>query len=305
MDDWASGFRIDEAFHPWGTLFDVAAPGRVDSGYSSVELPCRSAYGFATVYAEPTAPRPDRPVTSVAYELADTGEPSRNLFAQLVIRLGAPDEVDRGEEPEGAGASDSVVLHANWRRDKIAIGLSLYGAPRPSDFGDGLGKLYLSWADADAAAAPFVAEWTAASEALERAAATAKTKVLSVQYPIYEADFAPPQPHELALSMPDLLRTPPAIAELLGPTSFAVWSNHDEARWHLSTRYSTVALEGPESSSVQFIDLAPAKGGGYAALDVGSWSVRDAHGSASIKEAADILEKLAGLKVVRHTGYDA
>ena len=102
MDNWTSGFRIDEAFHPWGTLFDVAAPGRVQSGYASVRLPCRSAYGFATVYAEPAAARPDRPVTTVTYELADTGTAPRYLFAELVKRLGPPDDISRDDSPEAA-----------------------------------------------------------------------------------------------------------------------------------------------------------------------------------------------------------
>lgn len=56
MGYWASGFRIDEAFHIWGTRFDSLVPGRVENGYASVALPCRSAYGLATVYAEPTTP---------------------------------------------------------------------------------------------------------------------------------------------------------------------------------------------------------------------------------------------------------
>ena len=158
MEDWASGFRIDEAFHTWGTRFDSVVPGCVETGYASLELPCRSAYGFATVYAEPTAPRPDRPVTTVAYELADTGTAPRYLFAELVKRLGPPDDISRDDAPEQAN-ENAVVLHANWKRDRVAIGLSLYGAPRPSDFGNGLGKLYLSWAERDAAVAPFLAEW--------------------------------------------------------------------------------------------------------------------------------------------------
>ena len=144
MDDWASGFRIDGTFHPWGTLFDAVAPDRVESGYASVEVACHSAYGFTTVYAEPTAARPDRPVTTVAYELADSGVAARHVFAQLVVRLGQTYDIDRDDSPEAANAS-SVVLHANWKLGKVEIGLSLYGAPRPSDFGDGLGKLYLSW----------------------------------------------------------------------------------------------------------------------------------------------------------------
>ena len=71
-DDRESGFHIGETFHAWGTPFEAVAPGRIDRGYATTELPCRSAYGFVTVYAAPTAARPDRPVTSVSYELADT-----------------------------------------------------------------------------------------------------------------------------------------------------------------------------------------------------------------------------------------
>ena len=185
MDNWASGFLIGEALYPWGTLFDAAAPGRVQSGYASVKLPCRSAYGFATVYAEPAAARPDRPVTTVTYELADTGTAPRYLFAELVKRLGQPDEVTRDDSPDAAN-ENTVVLHANWHRDKARIGLSLYGARRPSEFGDALGALYLSWADQDAAAQPFLPAWIAANAAAASAAEGARIRVFSVRYDIYE-----------------------------------------------------------------------------------------------------------------------
>jgi hypothetical protein len=304
-DDWESGFRIGEAFHSWGTHFETVAPGRVKRGYSLAELPCPSAYGFRTVYAAPTAARPDRPVTSVVYELADTGSPSKYIFAQLVIRLGQPHEVSRSEAPEHANACDSVVLHAGWRRATITIGLSLYGAPRPSNFGDGLGKLYLSWADADAAAAPFLAEWTAASEAAAEAAAGARSRIFSVQHPIYEADRPIPKPRDLALSTPELLHTPPSIAARLKSTNFALWSDAAGTRWYLSTGHSTVALGWPETSTLKYLEIAPARGGGYASLDAGSWWVRDAYRSAGIAEAVLALEKVPGLKIERHSGHDA
>ncbi len=305
MIDCDVGFRIGETLHPWGTLFDTVAPDRVDRGYACVvELPCRDAYGFSTVYAEPSAARPDRPVTSIAYELADTGLPSRNLFAQLVSRLGPPDEVDRSELPTEGNAGDSVVLYASWRRDTIAIGLSLYGAPRPSDFGNGLGKLYLSWTDVQAAAAPFMAAWTAASQAVADAAIGAEPGLFSVRYPIYEADYAAPAARELALSMPELLRTPPAIAALLHPTTFALWSDVAGTRWHLSTGRSTIVLGRPETSLVLVAEIAPAKGGGYSALEVGPWSVRDAFQSTDISRVAQALENLPGLRIERHSGYD-
>ena len=303
MDNWSSGFRIDAAFHPWGTLFNSVAPGRVDSGYASVELPCTSAYGFATIYAEPTAPRPDRPVTTVAYELAEAGTAPRHLFAELVKRLGPPDEVSRDDSPDSANES-SVVLHADWKRGAVEIGLSLYGAPRPSDFGNGLGKLYLSWADRDAMAAPFLAAWRATNQTAVAAADGAEVRVFALQYALYDDDTAPLSPDELAFSTPDLLLTPPAIASRLGPTTFALWSDAAGAHCYLSTARSTVRLGDDGTATVQFLDIAPARGGGYAELRAGPWSVRDAHGSASIKRAVAALAALPGLTIDRQSGHD-
>ena len=236
----------------------MAAPGHVQSGYASVELPCRSAYGFATVYAELTAPRPDRPVTTVAYELADTGTAPRYLFAELVKRLGPPDDVSRDDSP-GRANENSVVLHANWKRDKVEIGLSLYGAPRPSDFGKGLGKLYLSWAEHGCRRGALPPAWTSANQPLlpllQRAP---RLKVFSVRYAIYEDDTEPPSPATLALSTPELLLTPPAIAGRLGTDDVrAVERRAPSSRWHLSTARSTVLLGGPETSRRAFLRHRP------------------------------------------------
>ena len=304
MDNWSSGFRIGEAFHPWSTLFDVVAPGRVQSGYASAKLPCRQAYGFATVYAEPAADLPDRPVTTVTYELADTGTAPRYLFAELVKRLGQPDEVTRDDSPEAANES-TVVLHANWMRDKARIGLSLYGAPRASEFGDALGALYLSWADQDAAAQPFLPAWIAANDAAKSAAEGARVKVFSVRYDLYDDNYPAPSPAELALRAPHVLLTPAAIAARLGKTTFALWSDAAGARWHLSTARTTVLLGGEETSTLHFYDIAPARSGGFTDIATTSWSVRDAHGSTSMKDALSALEAIPGLRIERYAGRDA
>lgn len=304
MDNWTSGFHLDEAFHPWGTLFDAVAPGRVPSGYASVKLACRSAYGFATVYAEPAAARPDRPVTTVTYELADTGIAPRYLFAELVKRLGQPDEVTRDDSPEAAN-ENRVVLHANWKRGKTRIGLSLYGARRPSEFGDALGALYLSWVEQDVAASPFLPAWTAANDAAVAAAEGARLKVFSVRYDIYDDDYPAPSPTELALQSPHVLLTPTAIARRLGKTTFALWSNASQSAWYLSTARTTVRLGGEDASSLHFYDIAPARGGGYTEIGTTSWSVRDAHGSTSMKDAVAALEAVPGVKIDRYAGHDA
>lgn len=297
MDDTAQGFRIGATFHPWGTLFDAVVPGAVESGYASTEIACPSAYGFATVSAAITAPRPDRPVIGLAYELAASGPPAKDVFAQLVIRLGAPAQTDR--EEENAGNESAVVLHAQWSRGDISLALSLYGAARPSEFGDSIGALYLSWGNVDAASAPFIDAWRAANDDLAAAAAAATTvHTFAVAYPI------DPLPRPACLHHPEILKTPAPIAARLGPLGFALWSDATGTCWHLSTAADSIVLGGPGSSIVQVMEIEPAKGGGFAGIEVGPWSVRSAFRSRAIADAARELEKLPGLTINRHGGYD-
>jgi hypothetical protein len=297
MDDTAQGFRIGDTFYPWGTLFDAVASGAVEAGYASTCIACASAYGFATVSAGITAPRPDRPVMGLTYELAATGRSAKDIFAQFVIRLGAPTRIDR--EEENAGDENAVVLHAQWSRGEVALALSLYGAVRPSDFGDGIGALYLNWDNVAAASAPFIDAWRAANEALAKAAAAAATvHTFAVAYPIN------PLPGPACLHHPEILETPAPIAARLGPVGFALWSDATGTHWHLSTAADSIVLGGPDSSTVQVLEIEPAKGGGFAGIEVGPWSVRSAFRSRAIADAARELEKLPGLIVVRHDGHD-
>ena len=62
------------------------------------------------------------------------------MFAQLVIKLGMPIRIERDELSPYASSSSHVVLYANWKANGRPIGVSFYGAPRESDFGDGIGK---------------------------------------------------------------------------------------------------------------------------------------------------------------------
>jgi hypothetical protein len=290
MDDCAEGYRIDAALHPWGTLFEEPA-----------ERPCAAAYGFDTIYAELSAAGGDRPVTSVAYELAGT-LPGKAVLAELVKRLGPPTELDRSDEVRGAGSADTVVLYAEWQRDNHQIALSLYGAPRASDFGDGIGKLYLSWSDLAAAARPFVDAWRAASDAVARAAADTEgdpAAIFAVAWPILDPADAPEEPHIRALATPELLETPARVAERLGSSAFALWQGG--GAWYLSHGRATVVLG---AAPVQILEIEQARGGGYSSIEVGAWSVRDEHASRSIADAAARLERVPGLTIERHRGHD-
>lgn len=307
--DTKDGFRLgDDGFFPWGTRFDAVVTDFEETGYASREIACARAYGFATRYAELTAPRPDRPVMTVAYELAGTDKAPKDVFAELVIQLGAPGEVDRDDQGPHATSPDHVVLYAAWElADGRKVSLSLYGAPRASDFGDGIGKLYVSWGDVATAAAPWVAEWQAANERVAKdCEAPATMKSFSVQYDVRTVDRDDENRiANTALSFPELLDTPAPLARRLGSKGFALWSDATDTRWHLSTADATVVLGGPDTAEVRVGNIAPARGGGSATIDVGSWWVRCAHNSRSIEDAARAIEQIPGVTVSRYSGHDA
>jgi len=290
MEECSRGFSIDGTLHPWGTAFEEPN-----------ERPCGSAYGFETIYVELFAADSGRPVTTAAYELANVTAP-KAVFARLVKQLGQPAEIDRAGEEHGAGSPDTVVLHARWPRGNHEISLSLYGAPRASSFGDGIGKLYLTWSDTASAAAPFVDEWRQASEAVARAAAAPEGEpaVFAVAWAIFDEDWPQPDADARALGTPSLLETPKIVADRLGDRSFALWRGG--GAWHLSHGRGTVVLGG---EPVQLIDVAPARGGGFSSIEVGPWTVRDSYRSAAMQAAAGALAQVPGLVLERHEGNDA
>ena len=64
-------------------------------------------------------------------------------------------------------------------------------------------------------------------------------------------------------------------------------------------------LGGEETSTLHFYDIAPARSGGFTEIGTTSWSVRDAHGSTSMKDALEALEAVPGLTIERSAGHDA
>jgi hypothetical protein len=301
--DGSHGFRIGDRLFPWGTRFDEVVPGAHEQGYASRELPCREAFGFPTVYAEVTAARPDRPVMTTAYELSTALAPT-DCFARLVGALGQPDTIDRDGEEQGAGSPHSVVLYATWERGAVSFAVSLYGAPRDSDFGPGIGKLYLSWSNLAAAAKPFADAWRAANEVLERAAQAPEGQpaFFTVAWDIFDTEYPPDDADSRALNQPTLLTTPKPVADRLGTKAFALWRGG--GAWHLSHGRDTIVLGSPPHDKVAVLEIAPARGGGRAAIEVGPWQVRDAYGSRSIADAAAALERIPGLSVERHQDHD-
>lgn len=308
MDDTATGFRLGEAgFFPWGTRFDAVVRDFEGTGYASRPLSCAEAYGFAACSAEPSSPRPDRPVLSVTYELAASASPARDLFAPLVMGLGAPQTIQRDELSPHASSPDHVVLYANWKTaEGIPIALSLYGAPRATRFGDSAASLYLSWGDLEAAAAPWRDQWHAANDEVARAAQSpGRIERFSVGYDVRASDAHDPlRIANRCLSAPELLDTPRPIAGDLGDRGFALWSDAAGRRWHLSTFACTIVLGGRETSLVRVASIEPARGGGFSSIDIAGWWARDVWESRAIEEAVRALEGVPGLTIERSSGHD-
>ena len=243
----------------------------------------------------------------MTYQLAAGAIAAKEVLARLVKRLGAPQEIERDELSTYASSPDHVVLYATWAmREDISIGLSIYGAPRDTEFGASIGALYLGWGDLEAAAAPWVADWQAANAEVARAAQSPGTiETFAVAYDVLTGDAD--DPHRIAnrcLHAPDLLDTPQPIARRLGEKDFALWSDTTGQRWHLSTAACTVVLGQPGTSMVKVASIEPARGGGSASIDVGFWWARDAWKSRSIEEAVRALERVPGLTIERSSGYD-
>jgi len=74
--------------------------------------------------------------------------------------------------------------------------------------------------------------------------------------------------------------------------------------WCVSTRHDSVAFKLGQPVQVTWIELQPAKGPGYSALEIEGWTVYAGHGSRAVREAAQMLGSFSGVSVKQQGGYD-
>jgi hypothetical protein len=321
MHEIDSGFRLDGRLIPWGTTMASAAAdagiafsgdGRV--AYTRLRARCSRAYGFDTLAAEMGGFGGDRPVTSLAYELALPGDgsmepdqwigPARHAF-------GAPERDETEDIAAGdAHASSRVRRYADWQAGEASIGVSIYGAPRAVPEGRSAGTLWLSWPHVKAAI-PYLPSWRSACAALAVSARGARDlHVFTVQMPPNAMHLgagrnaAHNRACELALTAPDVLDTPLDIATKLKPDQFALWRNPDQKLACLSTRFDSRIWDEGTAVEVTHQVTKPAKGGGMAGLHLGRLSVYDFYGSRVIDEAAAALAQMPGVTVRRVEDHD-
>jgi hypothetical protein len=315
------GFWIGEQFVPWGTTLAEACrlfhiqPGHGRHGAHEAGLRCASACGFAAVSAHLTAPAADRPVMGVAFELAPVGPetPDPEFWAApLSERLGTPASVSRSEIPTHADPAGCVPFYACWECPDAGVGLSVYGGLREADGGKSAGTLWLSWSE-QRAAQPYLEEWRARVARLaamaEQPAQLHRFVLDQPQNAYWLAGGITPQAlaarqARICLYRPMLLETPDRIAAQLGAHDFALWSSEPHGIWCASTRYDSVMFELGKPVQAAWIDLQPAKGPGYSALELEGWAVHAGCGSTAIREAARRLGRFPGVTVKQEGGYD-
>lgn len=320
MRDIADGFRVGDRFLRWGTLLGEAARALGGDGTGPIRreavVPCELAYGLPALAARLGAPAADRPVLSVGYELAELGGLGADDWLGAVADLIGPAEAaERYEAVRGGAPGDTVVLHARWALGDCSIGLAVFGGPRRTEHGLSVGTLTLTWRE-EVAAEPFLAEWLARSARLtETAVSPGEIRVFALAWPghpVHGARAVGPESEEarqlrhrrLCLQAPELLATPAAIAGRLSPRRFAVWADDRARIWGVSTLWETFSAAFGTAVRVEHIELLPAKGGGYSALEIGRWRVMSSAGSPDVAAAAGWLDGLPGVHVVRHDGYD-
>lgn len=323
MRDFERGFRIDDTMVDWGaTLAEVAAALGVAVqapriGYSTLNVRCGIACGFAAVGAELSGHGLSRPVTGLACDLApperEPGEP-RAWAGPLAALLGPPSEETVEEVADGQDPADAVRYYANWDRGAISVGLSVYGGPRQVEGGVSPARLWLSWS-LERAAVPYLAEWHAAGASLAVAVRNlAGLRTFGVgfdQHALFRDSRLPAAKAKLAreawlaLAAPDVLPTPAPVAKRLSKRQFALWSNPAMKVHCLSTRWDSVIWDDGASPKIDWWHVLPAKGPGQSALHLGNWSVIDSTDSTSVPDAIRALDAIPGVRVNRlDGGYD-
>lgn len=308
FDQLTRGFEIDGRFMPWGATIDQCDDGEYPSqprqGLISRTYPCRSVEGIAAINVKLTAMRSDRPVTQLCYDLASSCPTAEDWLQLFTAGLGRPGFVEWEDLPPDASLADRVALYARWEGDVVTVGLSVYGAPRSVEHGVAAACLWISW-HTEAAAKPFLDEWHQRNiELVSIATRISDVRTFALAVDLYGRSPGPGRESALALSMPEILDTPPSIAARLGARSFALWRSVADACWGASNKWDTISFAIGRQVEISHIELQPAKGGGRSELRIGSWDVFDCYGGTSIKTAAAHLAAMPGIKIKKYGGYD-
>ena len=296
-------------------------------GWPNFRYRCNEILGLKATEAHVRAPFEDRPVLQVSYELqplpVKLGEKLHHPYLNhLTPILGQPERVSKNYNPPGYKKeylSGAVVYNARWKVDDIEIALSVYGGLRNEDSGTAAAGLYFDWTNQSKAAFPFKiinsSIEKALSEELSKKIEVDKFHLDNNQRPFYVADYTLEDPDialkqfsvradQLALYKRELYQTPEFIASRLGQKEIALYFIPALDKWFVSTQSDTVCFTSAEKAHMVFIDVQPARGSGYYAIEVKELKITDSRRSNALLLFAQTLESKTGIKVVRTMQYD-
>ncbi|QQS13776.1 MAG: hypothetical protein IPK81_06040 [Rhodospirillales bacterium] len=314
MDDPADGFSIDGVAYRWGTLPSAvggvgALPGGTD--YLHRAVPCASAFGLDTLLVTISSPAPDRPVMGVSYALAAVPGARRadpeHWMRPLRARFGPAAAAERADLSAYRDPSGGVAFWARWPGRAVELGLSIYGGYRAEGGGRSAGLFYVTWADAEAAAAPFLPAWRALSDSV---AAAPPRSVRRFGLPggvrPVGADDGRDESRTAwrVLHSRAVIDTPPAIRDGLQPNDLALWRAGDAGPWILSTVWDSAVLGPGGVDRITWHELSPARGGGESGLSAGGLTIRAPYGTRAVADAARALAAVPGVAVAESRGPD-
>jgi hypothetical protein len=296
-------------------------------GWPNTRYKCNEILGLKATEVNIRAPFEDRPVLQVSYGLQPLPikfwEKLHHPYLNHLKRIfGQPEKNSMDYNLAGYKKEyqyGAVVYNAKWRIDDIRIALSVYGGLRNDESGTTAAGLYFDWINESKAASSFKVIKTSIERVLSEKLSNEieiENFYLDVkQRPFYVADYTLEDPDialkqsslradQLALYKRELYQTPEFIASRLSQNQIALYFIPKLDKWFVSTHFDTVPFSPAEKAVISFIDVQPARGSGYYAVEVKELRITDNRKSNALSLFVRALELKTGMKVNRIMQYD-
>lgn len=297
------------------TLPQRVAPGLVlgaaRSGWPNYRLLEQHIFELTALVTEARGPYADRECVQQIFELmlaADypLAELEAHYLARIEPRIGRPLKATRYATKTAA----QVAYSADWDVEDLRVTLSIYGGARPSHGGMATAGLFVNLRDELPIMARYAAALTARASALW--STLSRPDVLQIsQLPTKITPFSlqpwltqtDPQRRiaQKAFYKRDLLETPPIITKRLAANEIMLW-RHGDHRF-VSTQFDTVQLVAGQTT-LEVVNILPARGGGGLSVRVGELEVTDVPGSRPLTELVEAIQAVCAVRYRYQETYD-
>lgn len=293
------------------------------SAWKNFEIPCSEIAELKTLSCSFRAPSLKKPVMQVSFEL-ETIKP--NIFEKpytpyvrhLTQILGKPHGISKnaldGQKYNKGYASSQVMYNCKWWLGDILISLSVFGGIRTRKEGEYAAGLYFDWLNEKRIAEPYFEEFVA--EESELSSTISDLTNIKMNY-----DFRPYHKKHYELNIPDqalhdqeirtaqlilyadkLFRTPKTIAKEMTDKEIVLFKSHKTNNWCIGNKWDFTPIN--EDSTLNYIDIKPARGSGGTEMKINSLNIQDKRDSEILNNLSMKIEELTARKFERSTGYD-